>query len=286
MSTAVRPASLRGVWTRTRRNPPALIALCLVGFFVALALLADLIAPMDPLQQNLALRLSPPMQNGFLLGSDDLGRDILSRIIHGARVSLQVGSIAAVISMVIGTGLGLLSGYFGGWVDGAIMRLIDIMLAFPTILLAIVIVAALGPSLNNAMIAIGLIGVPGFARMIRASVLVERQADYVAAERALGAGHLRLMLTSILPNCTGPIIVQTSLSYAFAITAAAGLSYLGLGAQAPLPEWGLMVATGRDYLTTAWWVITFPGLAILLAVIGFNLLGDVLRDGLDPRLRR
>jgi ABC-type dipeptide/oligopeptide/nickel transport system permease subunit len=231
------------------------------------------------------MKLTPPLQAGYLLGSDDLGRDILSRILHGARISLMVGTISASISLVVGSAIGLFSGYFGGKFDLLMMRLVDIMLAFPSILLAIVITASLGPSLENAMIAIGVIGVPAFARMIRASVLAEKEADYVTAERSLGAGHLRLLFTAILPNCIAPIIVQTTLAYAGAIISAAGLSYLGLGAQPPTPEWGLMVSSGREYIQTAWWVIAFPGLAILFAVLGFNLMGDGLRDVLDPRMK-
>jgi ABC-type dipeptide/oligopeptide/nickel transport system permease subunit len=272
-------------WGQFKRSKSSLAGLAIVVTFVLLALLAGIVSPADPQAQRLEMKLTPPLQAGYLLGSDDLGRDILSRILHGARISLMVGTISASISLVVGSAIGLFSGYFGGKFDLLMMRLVDIMLAFPSILLAIVITASLGPSLENAMIAIGVIGVPAFARMIRASVLAEKEADYVTAERSLGAGHLRLLFTAILPNCIAPIIVQTTLAYAGAIISAAGLSYLGLGAQPPTPEWGLMVSSGREYIQTAWWVIAFPGLAILFAVLGFNLMGDGLRDVLDPRMK-
>lgn len=272
-------------WVQFKKSKSSLVGLVIVLVFCLMALLAGVLSPADPSAQHLDLQLARPLQAGYLLGADDLGRDILSRILHGARISLLVGTISASISLVVGCVLGLFSGYFGGVLDLLIMRLIDIMLAFPSILLAIVICAALGPSLENAMIAIGVIGVPSFARMIRASVLAEKEADYVTAERSLGAGHMRLIFTAILPNCIAPIIVQTTLAYAGAIISAAGLSYLGLGAQPPIPEWGLMVSSGKEYIQTAWWVITFPGLAILFAVLGFNLMGDGLRDVLDPRMK-
>lgn len=272
-------------WIQFRKSKSSVVGLLIVLAFFLLAALAPFLAPADPLAQHLDAQLARPLHSGFLLGADDLGRDILSRILYGARISLMVGTISVSISLVAGGLVGLFSGYFGGTLDLLAMRVIDIMMAFPSILLAIVICAALGPSLQNAMIAIGFIGVPSFARMIRASVLAEKETDYVVAERSLGAGHLRLIFTAILPNCIAPIIVQSTLSYAGAIISAAGLSYLGLGAQPPTPEWGFMVSSGKDYIQTAWWVITFPGIAILLAVLGFNLLGDGLRDVLDPRMK-
>ena len=272
-------------WIQFKKSKSSLVGLVIVLIFCLMALLAGVLSPADPVAQHLEMQLTRPLQGGYLLGADDLGRDLLSRILYGARISLLVGTISASISLVVGCVLGLFSGYFGGVLDLLIMRLIDIMLAFPSILLAIVICAALGPSLENAMIAIGVIGVPSFARMIRASVLAEKESDYVTAERSLGAGHMRLIFTAILPNCIAPIIVQTTLAYAGAIISAAGLSYLGLGAQPPIPEWGLMVSSGKEYIQTAWWVITFPGLAILFAVLGFNLMGDGLRDVLDPRMK-
>jgi len=272
-------------WVQFKKNRSAVFGLGIVVLFFLLALFASLLAPADPIAQHLEAQLTQPMHGGFLLGTDDLGRDILSRILFGARISLLVGAISVSISIVIGGVVGLVSGYFGGVVDLLVMRLIDIMLAFPSILLAIVICAALGPSLQNAMIAIGVIGVPSIARIVRASVLAEKEMDYVTAERSLGASNLRLIFSAILPNCMAPLIVQATLAYAGAIISAAGLSFLGLGAQPPTPEWGFMVSSGKEYISTAWWVITFPGLAILFAVLGFNLLGDGLRDVLDPRMK-
>ena len=275
----------REKWLQFRQSRSAVAGLAIVLAFALTGLLAPLAAPADPIAQHLDAVLKWPLHGGFLLGSDDLGRDILSRVIYGARVSLMVGAISVSISLTVGCTIGLFAGYFGGVLDLLVMRLIDILMAFPSILLAIVICAALGPSLQNAMVAIGVMGVPAFTRMIRAAVLAEKEMDYVQAERSLGAGNLRLMFTAILPNCVAPIIVQSTLAYAGAILSAAALSYLGLGAQPPTPEWGFMVSTGREYIQTAWWVITFPGIAILLAVLGFNLMGDGLRDVLDPRMK-
>ena len=275
----------REKWLQFRQSRSAVVGLAIVLAFALTGLLAPLAAPADPIAQHLDAVLKWPLHGGFLLGSDDLGRDILSRVIYGARVSLMVGAISVSISLALGCTIGLFAGYFGGVLDLLVMRLIDILMAFPSILLAIVICAALGPSLQNAMVAIGVMGVPAFTRMIRAAVLAEKEMDYVLAERSLGAGDLRLMFTAILPNCVAPIIVQSTLAYAGAILSAAALSYLGLGAQPPTPEWGFMVSTGREYIQTAWWVITFPGIAILLAVLGFNLMGDGLRDVLDPRMK-
>jgi peptide/nickel transport system permease protein/dipeptide transport system permease protein len=272
-------------WVQFRKGRPALLGLFIIVLFFLLALCAPLIAPADPIAQHLDASLARPMQAGYLLGADELGRDILSRILFGARISLLVGAISVSISIALGGVIGLLSGYFGGVADILIMRLIDIMMAFPSILLAIVICAAMGPSLQNAMIAIGVIGIPSISRIVRASVLAEKEMDYVTAERSLGASHLRLVFSAILPNCMAPLIVQATLAYAGAIISAAGLSFLGLGAQPPTPEWGYMVSSGKEYISTAWWVITFPGLAILMAVLGFNLLGDGLRDVLDPRMK-
>jgi len=272
-------------WVQFKQNRSAVLGLAIVIAFFLLALLAAVLAPHDPIAQNLDAQLTPPLKAGFLMGSDDLGRDILSRILFGARISLLVGAISVSISIALGGVIGLLSGYFGGVADILIMRFIDIMMAFPSILLAIVICAAMGPSLQNAMIAIGVIGIPSISRIVRASVLAEKEMDYVTAERSLGASHMRLVFSAILPNCMAPLIVQATLAYAGAIISAAGLSFLGLGAQPPTPEWGYMVSSGKEYISTAWWVITFPGLAILMAVLGFNLLGDGLRDVLDPRMK-
>lgn len=271
-------------------NRTGLAGLIIIVFFVLSAILAPWISPHDPIQNSLYDQLKPPIwaQGGTtenLLGTDDLGRDILSRILWGARVSLTVGVVSVSIGLFFGSVLGALSGFYKGWLDGIIMRFMDILLAFPHILLAIVIVAYLGPGLRNAMIAIGIISIPRFARIVRASVLEENEKDYVMAVKALGARDTRIIFNAILPNCLAPIIVQGSLGFGSAILDAAGLSFLGLGAQPPIPEWGAMIAMGRTLILRAWWVMTLPGIAILLAVLGFNLLGDGLRDALDPRLR-
>ena len=262
-----------------------MVGLTIIAVFVLIAIFAPIIATHQPAEQNIDLRLSKPFENGYILGSDDFGRDIFSRLVYGARISLWIGAISIAISLSVGVSVGLFSGYYGGVFDILVMRVIDIMLAFPYILLSIVIVATLGPSLRNAMIAIGIVGIPSFARVVRASVLAEKESDYVLAERSLGVSDFELMFSSILPNCMAPIIVQATLRYAGAILSAAALSFLGMGTQPPTPEWGLMLADARQYVDTAWWVVTFPGLAILFSVLGFNLLGDGLRDVLDPRLK-
>lgn len=272
------------------KNKTGLVGLIIITIVVLSALLAPVIAPHNPIENSLYDQLKPPVwQKGGawknILGTDDLGRDILSRLIYGARISLQVGIISVSISFLIGSMLGALAGFYKGWLDNLIMRIMDIILAFPHILLAIVIVAYLGPGLFNAMIAIGIIGIPRFARIVRASVIEEYEKDYVPAARAIGARDMRIIFIAILPNCMAPIIVQASLGFGAAILDAAGLSFLGLGAQPPLPEWGAMIAMGRSMILRAWWVMALPGLAILFGVLGFNLLGDGLRDALDPRLR-
>ena len=272
------------------RNKTGVAGLIIITIFVLCALFAPLIAPHDPLENALYDQLIPPVwedggSSKNLLGTDDLGRDILSRLIYGARVSLMVGLVSVGIAVLFGTLFGAIAGFFGGWLDNVIMRFMDIILAFPGILLAIVIVAYLGPGLRNAMIAIGVISIPRFARIVRASVIEEYEKDYVLAARAVGARNRRIIFNSILPNCLAPIIVQASLGFGSAILDAAGLSFLGLGAQPPIPEWGAMIAMGRSMILRAWWVMTFPGIAILFGVLGFNLLGDGLRDALDPRLR-
>jgi peptide/nickel transport system permease protein/dipeptide transport system permease protein len=272
------------------KNKTGVAGLIIITIFVLCAVFAPLISPHNPLENALYDQLKPPVweEGGAstnLLGTDDLGRDILSRLIFGARVSLMVGLVSVGIAVLLGTLFGAIAGYFGGWLDNVIMRIMDIILAFPGILLAIVIVAYLGPGLRNAMIAIGVISIPRFARIVRASVIEEYEKDYVLAARAVGARNRRIIFNSILPNCMAPIIVQASLGFGSAILDAAGLSFLGLGAQPPIPEWGAMIAMGRSMILRAWWVMTFPGIAILFGVLGFNLLGDGLRDALDPRLR-
>ena len=272
------------------KNRTGLIGLIIIAVFAFAAVLAPYLTPHDPIENALYDQLKPPIwdEGGAiknLLGTDDLGRDILSRLIYGARISLTLGVVSVGIALVFGALLGALAGYYKGWVDNLIMRLMDIILAFPHILLAIVIVAYLGPGLRNAMMAIGIINIPRFARIVRASVIDEYEKDYVTAARAVGAGDRRIIFNAIFPNCLAPVIVQASLGFGAAILDAAGLSFLGLGAQPPTPEWGAMIAQGRSMILRAWWVMTFPGIAILLGVLGFNLLGDGLRDALDPRLR-
>ena len=269
------------------KNRTGVAGLIIITFFALTAMLAPAISPHDPDENSLYDQLKPPVWNEGgatknLLGTDDLGRDMLSRLIYGARVSLTLGIVSVGIALVCGSILGALAGYYKGWPDNLIMRLMDIILAFPYILLAIVIVAYLGPGLRNAMMAIGIINIPRFARIIRASVIEEYEKDYVTAARAVGASNRRIIFNAIFPNCLAPIIVQASLGFGEAILSGAGLSFLGLGAQPPLSEWGAMIAQGRSMILRAWWVMTYPGIAILLAVLGFNLLGDGLRDALRP----
>jgi peptide/nickel transport system permease protein/dipeptide transport system permease protein len=272
------------------KNKTGVAGLIIITIFVLCAVLAPVISPHSPVENALYDQLIPPMweQGGtskHILGTDDLGRDMLSRLIYGARVSLMVGLVSVGIAALIGSFLGAIAGYFKGPIDNVIMRIMDIILAFPGILLAIVIVAYLGPGLRNAMIAIGVISIPRFARIVRASVMEEYEKDYVMAARAIGSRNRRIIFNAILPNCLAPIIVQASLGFGSAILDAAGLSFLGLGAQPPIPEWGAMIAMGRSMILRAWWVMTLPGIAILFGVLGFNLLGDGLRDAFDPRLR-
>jgi peptide/nickel transport system permease protein len=285
-------------WRSFLRNRTAAAGLGLLILFGLTALFAPALAPHPPKERYPYHILVPPVTQGlhpetdlpmprFWLGTDEHGRDVLSRILHGARVSLLIGIISVGISLSIGGTAGLLAGYWGGWFDALLMRIVDVMLAFPAILLAILIVAASeSPGLVHAMVAVGIVGVPVYARLVRASVLVEKEKDYVQSCYAMGSPHWRVVLRHILPNVMAPLIVQVTLGYATAILDAAGLSFLGLGAQDPDIEWGLMLKTGKDLISTAWWVITFPGLAILLTVLGFNLFGDGLRDFLDPRRSR
>lgn len=275
---------------RLRKNKIAVAGLVIICIFLIMALFAPFIAPHDPLEQSLYDKLKPPFwdEKGdwtYPLGTDDFGRDLLSRIIYGSRISMIVGVVAVAIALFFGTLAGAVAGFYGGRIDNLIMRLMDILLAFPPILLAIVIVAFMGPSLRNAMVAIGVVNIPRYARLVRGSVMEEYSKDYVQGARALGARDPRLIFIHILPNCLAPLIVQTTLGFASAILEAAALSFLGLGAQPPTPEWGAMLANGRALILRAWWAVTFPGIMILLAVLGFNLLGDGLRDALDPRLR-
>lgn len=281
----------KALWLSFCENKGALAGLVVVATVVLLAVSADLVAPHPPLQQYRDAFLTPPFwaEGGrpeFLLGTDDVGRDILSRLIYGARYSLLIGSIVITLSLSLGVLLGLVAGYFRGVVEELVMRLMDIMLAIPSLLLAIVVVAILGPSLTNAMIAVAITYLPHFTRVARASVITEVTKEYVTASRVAGAGPLRLMFVTVLPNCLAPLIVLATLNFSSAILDAAALGFLGLGAQPPTPEWGTMLAKAREFVQSAWWVVTFPGLAILITVLAFNLMGDGLRDAFDPKLKR
>lgn len=275
---------LRDALRRLFRNKLAIIGMVLLGLFVFCAIFAPWIAPYDPIAQDITRRREPPSWK-HPFGLDEVGRDLLSRVIYGARVSLYVGVASVSLAIVVGTLIGAISGYAGGWIDNIIMRIMDIMLAFPSLLLAIAIVAILGPGLLNMLYAIAFVSIPAYARLVRASVLAAKETDYVLAARAIGCSSSRILFRHIMPNCLTPIIVQGTLGIATAILDAAGLSFLGLGAQPPTPEWGAMLGQGRGSVFTAPHVVIFPGLAIMLTVLGFNLLGDGLRDALDPRLR-
>ncbi|PID62624.1 MAG: dipeptide ABC transporter permease DppC [Gammaproteobacteria bacterium] len=286
-----RPGRFREFWSYFSENRGAIFGLLVFVTFILIALFADVLAPHSPTAQNRAALLQPPFwQTGgtteYLLGTDALGRDLLSRLIHGARYSFFIGVIVVVLAASSGILIGLVAGFARGWVDTLIMRLMDIILAFPSLLLALVLVAILGPSLVNAMIAIAIVLQPHYVRLTRASVLSELPKDYVTSARVAGASRLRLMFITVLPNCLAPIIVQAALSFSTAILDAAALGFLGLGAQPPTPEWGTMLADSREFVLRAWWVVTFPGLAILINVVAINLMGDGLRDALDPKLKR
>jgi peptide/nickel transport system permease protein len=270
-------------WLRIRRNNLAMAGLVIVGILVFAAAFAPWIAPHDPFVQDLSRRLLPPGTPGNLLGTDDFGRDILSRIIHGSRITLYIIALVAVTAPVLGLMIGTVAGYFGGWVDAVLMRLTDIFLAFPRLILALALVAVLSPGIENAVLAIALTAWPPYARVARAETLTVRNSDYIAAIRLQGAGALRIIAGHIVPMCLPSVIIRVTLDMAGVILIAAGLGFLGLGVQPPLPEWGLMISTGRKYLFEQWWVATMPGLAIFVVSLGFNLLGDGLRDVLDPR---
>ncbi len=285
------PHPLREFWNYFSFNRGAVVGLFVILFIAFLALFADLVAPHPPNEQYRDAFLRPPFwQDGgsltYPLGTDAIGRDMLSRIIHGARYSLMFGAIVVTLSLGAGISLGLIAAFLRGPVETAIMRTMDVILALPSLLLAIVVVAILGPSLINAMFAIAIVYLPHFVRLTRASAISELTKDYVTASRVSGAGLLRLMLITVLPNCAAPLIVQATLGFSSAILDAAALGFLGLGAQPPTPEWGTLLAEAREFVLRAWWVITFPGLAILVTVLAFNLMGDGLRDALDPKLKR
>ena len=282
VETLATPARARQpVW---RRSPLAVAGLVLIAILALIAALAPLLAPADPLKQVLSTRLDPPSAAHWL-GTDQLGRDILSRMIYGARISLLIGVVVVGLAASVGTFVGLVAGYAGGWLDEGLMRLTDVFFAFPALILAMAISGALGPSLTNAMIAIAAVSWPVYARLVRAQVLSLREREYVEAARSLGAPAERIVWGHILPNTLAPLLVQASFDMGGAILSAAGLSFIGFGTQPPTAEWGVMISEGRNYIATHSWLSLFPGLAILLTVAAFNLIGDGLRDALDPRLR-
>ena len=286
-----RQRRLAEFWYYFSENKGAVIGLVVFALLVIVALFAPLIAPHDPSAQFRDALLVPPLweEGGrleFLLGTDAIGRDILSRLIHGARYSLFIGCVVVSLALLGGISVGLVAGFMRGWVDTVIMRIMDVILAFPSLLLALVLVAVLGPGLLNAMISIAIVLQPQFVRLTRAAVLSESNREYVTAARVVGASPFYLMTRTILPNCLPPVIVQATLSFSEAILSAAGLGFLGMGAQPPTPEWGTMLAEAREFILRAWWVVTFPGLAILITVLAINLIGDGLRDALDPKLKR
>ncbi|MFO1396572.1 MAG: ABC transporter permease subunit [Burkholderiales bacterium] len=291
VAAAAPRSPLREFWGYFSANKGAVAGLAFVIFILATAALAPLIAPYPPDLTNSAMFLKPPAwqaggSSAHLLGTDAIGRDILSRLIYGARLSLLIGIAVVAVAIVVGITLGLVAGFFRGYLEIGIMRLMDVILTLPSLLLAIVIVAILGPGIMNAMLAVVVVVLPHYVRITRAAVITETSKDYVTAARASGAGRLRLMFNEVLPNCAAPLIVQASLGVSTAILDAAALGFLGLGAQPPASEWGTMLADAREFVLRAWWVVTFPGLMILLTVLAFNLLGDGLRDALDPKLKR
>ena len=288
---AIRRQMLADFWFYFRQNRGAVVGMWVFIGLVILAVFAQVIAPHDPTQQfRDALLVPPAWQEGgrsdFLLGTDAVGREMLSRLIYGAQYSLFIGIVVVAIALIGGIFVGLLAGFFGGWVDTVIMRVMDVILAFPSLLLALVLVAVLGPGLTNAMIAIAIVYQPHFARLTRAAVMGEKEREYVTAARVAGAGTMRLMFKTILPNCLAPLIVQATLSFSSAVLDSAALGFLGMGAQPPSSEWGTMLAEAREFILRAWWVVTLPGLAILISVLAINLMGDGLRDALDPKLKR
>ena len=285
------PSSLADFWTAFAANRGALAGLVVFGFVVLCALFAGVLAPHDPTEQFRDALLTPPAWHEagsmkFPLGTDDIGRDVLSRLLHGARLSLLIGLVAVTLSMLPGIVLGLLAGFFPTRLGTPILRLMDVMLALPSLLLAIAVVAVLGPGLGNTMVAIAIVALPNYVRLVRASAMGELAKDYVVASRLAGAGPWRLMFDTVLPNCMAPVIVTATLGFSDAILTAAALGFLGLGAQPPTPEWGTMLASARDYIERANWVVTLPGIAILTTVLSINLMGDGLRDALDPRMKR
>ncbi|HNP71423.1 MAG TPA: ABC transporter permease [Kouleothrix sp.] len=283
-TTAAAPVSRRRQIASALRQPAVAASVLILLLFVLAALFAPLLSPADPLAQNVLNGLKPP-SGAHLFGTDKLGRELVSRILYGARISLLVGAAVVLISGILGTLLGVLAGYVGGWVDEALMRVTDIFFAFPALILAMAIAGALGPSLQNALIAISAVTWPVYARLLRGQVLALKEREFVLAARTVGVPEWRIILRHLLPNMLAPLLVQASFDMGGAITSVAGLSFIGFGAQPPTPEWGVMISEARTYMATAWWMATFPALSIMLVVGGFNLLGDGLRDLLDPRLR-
>ena len=273
-------------WRRLRRSTNARVGMAVMIVFVLLGVLIPFVDPYNPrVDSDLASRLQPPSA-GHFFGTDDQGRDLFRRVLHGANISLRVGIASVALAFALGTLIGLVGGFFGGFTENVLMRMMDIMLSFPATLLAIGIVATRGPGLDNTMLAIGVVNIPIYARLARSTTLSIKEQDYITAAHSIGSGSGRIIARHILPNSLSPLIVQSTLSIATAIIEAAALGFLGLGAQPPTPEWGAMLSDGYKYLTIgAWWVLLFPGFAIMLTVLGFNLLGDGLRDALDPRLR-
>ncbi|MEC2343325.1 ABC transporter permease [Paenibacillus barengoltzii] len=274
----------RDAWKAFRKNKIAMAGLIMIVFFILIAILAPVIAPYEFDKQVLRDRLKPPSSSHWF-GTDDLGRDLFTRVLYGARISLWVGTFSVVGSIILGTILGILAGFYGKWIDMVISRLFDILLAFPSILLAIAIVAILGPSLQNALLAIAIVNIPTYGRLVRAKVLSLKNEEYITAARAIGMKNSAILLRHILPNSLTPIIVQGTLGIATAIIEAAALGFLGLGAQPPTPEWGKMLSDSRQFIATAPWTVVFPGISIMLTVLAFNLMGDGLRDALDPRMK-
>lgn len=279
------PSQLAEFWARFKRNKTAVIGLIILTFLVFIALFAPYIAPYDPYLSDMPNSLQPPSSQ-HLLGTDELGRDILSRIIYGAQISLKVGILAVAIALAVGVVLGAVAGYYGGFIDNTIMRIMDIMLAFPSLLLAIAFMAALGRGIENAIIAIGIVSTPHYARIVRGSVLSVKENEYIQAARAIGASDLRIIFLHVLPNVVSPIVVRATLGVSTAILETAALGFLGLGVQPPFAEWGAMLGSGRGYFYNAPHIVLYPGLAITMTVLAFNLLGDGLRDVLDPRLKQ
>ena len=286
------PSPARELWDDFKRNRGAVIGLGVLVVLAFLAVFANVVSPYDPSEQFRDATLRPPSLTPigghvFLLGTDPVGRDVLSRLIHGTRLSLVIGLVSVGLSLSLGVPLGLVAGFYRGKLpETIVMRWMDVMLALPSLLLAVAVVAVLGPGLANAMYAIAIVMLPHFVRLTRGAVLGELAKDYVAASRLAGAGTVRLMFDTVLPNCAAPLIVQATLGFSSAILDAAALGFLGLGAQPPTPEWGSMLASALEFIQSAWWVVTLPGLAILITVLAINLMGDGLRDALDPKLKR